>query len=98
MKTIPLTKLKKQYEYSCNEYVKKFSNKQGYEFTDWVSNDVGGIAVFIEQYFFNFSDIIYDINNKCPKGKIFEWQDYNVEIEDKWINYRSFVKGFRHEK
>jgi hypothetical protein len=96
MKTIPRVKLQKQYEFSCNEYVKKFSNKHGYEFSGWVGEEVGGIAVFIEQYFFNISDIVYDINHMVAKGKIIEWQEYNLQNTES-INFRSFIKGYRHE-
>ena len=95
MKTIPQTRLKKQYIFVCNEYVKKFVNKHGYEFTGWVSDEVGGLTSFIDQYFFCISDIIYDISHRCPKGKIFEWQDYNLKHPEDYMNYHSFVKGLK---
>jgi hypothetical protein len=98
MKTAKLQKLKEQYEFVCNEYVQKFCNKQGIEFDGWVGNEIGGIASFISQYFFNFSDIVWDVNSKQPKGLILKWQDdcvNHVENLGKSINYFSYSKGIR---
>lgn len=74
-----LDRLKQNYELACDAYITAFVYKHGYEFTGWVADQVGGIAEFIEQYFFNMEDIRYDIDNKLPKDKIFEWQDYGIE-------------------
>jgi hypothetical protein len=99
IKTIPLSKLKKQYVFVCNEYINKFINKQGYDFSGWVGDDVGGVACFVEQYFFSLDDIVYDINNKCEKGLIFAWQEHNLEVgSDKAINYYSYSRGLRMAK
>mgnify|MGYP003546148136 FL=1 len=46
--------LKKQYEQAVNRYIEKFVKKHGYQFTYWVSDEVGETACFIEQYYFNF--------------------------------------------
>ena len=85
-------KLQKDYEAACNAYIKAFEKKQGYKFDGWVADDVGGIAGFIEQYYFNIHDIVWDINSKCKKGLIFEWQDETLEHN---INYYSYSKGLR---
>lgn len=97
MKTIQLSKLKEQYKFVCEQYLQKFINKHGYEFSGWIpSDEVGGIAAFIEQYFFNMDDIIYDINNKLPKDMIFRWQDDNLEAGyDNMINLHAYSKGMR---
>lgn len=71
-----------EFEVVCNKYINVFSKKHDIEFTGWVADEIGEIAVFIEQYFFNFKDIRYDIDNNCPKGAIFEWQEFCVENED----------------
>lgn len=92
--TVP-SKLKKRYEDVCNEYLQLFIKKHGYEFSFWVGDDVGDCACFIDQYFFSFSDIAYDINTKCKKGLIFEWHDYNLELGENAINYYSYSKGLR---
>jgi hypothetical protein len=101
MKTLPLSKLKAHYEYVCAEYVFKFCNKQGLEFDGWVGDDVGGVAA-CGDYFFNLSDIVLDINNKCRKGLILDWQNDSVEAHmgnpsAESINYYSYSKGLRYE-
>lgn len=96
MKTIQLSKLKEQYKFVCEQYLQKFINKHNYEFTGWIGDEVGGIAVFIEQYFFNMDDIIYDVNNKLPKDMVFRWQDDNLEAGyDSMINLHAYSKGMR---
>lgn len=107
-KKTKIEELNIQYDTVCNEYLKLFCKKQGIDIGDtfWIADRVGEIVCIIEQYFFNLSDIKYDLNNKCPKGLIFEWQDYELEYhfkrekegkEDKKVNYESYTKGFRHE-
>lgn len=94
--------LKVQYETICNEYVNRFSEKHDIEFDGWVGSDVGGIASFSSQYFFNISDIVFDINTNQPVGLILHWQDdgtdYNM-FNDKteYINYKSYTMGLRYE-
>lgn len=95
-----MNKLKEDYEIACNNYIKEFVKKQKYKFDYWIADEVGGIASFIEQYYFNFSDIKYDIDNNIKKGVIFEWQDSYVDNYDynnnistiKKINYKNFCK------
>ena len=94
--------LKKQYEIAVNAYIEKFVKKHGYKFTYWVSDEVGETACFIEQYFFNFTDIKYDIDNKVEKGLIFSHQDDSVNHyfkvdKDEIINFRSYAMGLRYE-
>jgi hypothetical protein len=98
-----ITQLKKQYELTCSEYVEKFSRKQGIKFNYWVSDNIGGIACFIDQYFFSFNDIRIDMEAKQPKGLIIEWNDAIIDYHSKnnkqasYINYGSYIKGFRFE-
>ena len=97
MKTIQLAKLKQRYEFVCDQYLHKFINKQGYEFSGWIPSDqIGSMACFIEQYFFNMEDIICDINNKLPKDMIFKWNDDNLEAGyDNTISLHAYSKGMR---
>ena len=94
MKTIKLALLKSMYETACNQYVQKFANKQGIEFDGWVGDEVGGLAAFNCEYFFNISEIVLDINTKQPKCAILNWQNDNVEFDQK-INYKSYTMGLR---
>ena len=86
--------LKKQYEFVCNEYVTKFCNKQEMDFIGWVADIVGGIAC-CNDFYFNFQDIVWDINSKQPKGAIVDWYYENLETPEKSINYFSYTKGLR---
>lgn len=95
--------LKAQYEYCCNEYVKQFAAKQAVDFEGWVGFEIGGVACFNGQYFFNLSDIIIDINTKQKKGLIIKWQDESVEHASNGgyfdsMNYFSYTKGLRFDQ
>jgi hypothetical protein len=97
-KTLKLKELQRQYEFICNEYVRKFCNKQGMQPSFWVANLVGDIVCIDEYYFFNFSDIVLDINSKQPKGAILEWYDDNEAQRSEGkgiINYYSYALGLR---
>lgn len=82
------------YNLLCNEYIRKFEKKHDLSCDGWVGGTIGGIAEFINQYFFNLDDIVYDINNNLPKDMITDWQDHCLEY-DVTINYRSYSKGLR---
>ena len=102
-KTKKLSELNKQWDFVCNEWVRKFCNKQSISFDGWLGNEVGGIASFACQYYFNLSDIILDINTKQPKGLILNWQndgvDFNMFNEHpQHINYKSYTMGLRYEQ
>jgi hypothetical protein len=74
------------YEKSCNLLVIKFCQKQGLTFEYWVADRVGEI-VLCSDFFFNLSDIVFDLKTKQPKGKIIEWYD-----ADSKMNYQTFLK------
>jgi hypothetical protein len=87
-------KIRLKYESICHTYIDIFVKKHGYEFSHWIADEIGDVACFIEQYFFNFNDIRYDIDNNIPKGRIFEWQNYCSEQKpfDSIINYQNYLK------
>lgn len=94
VKDISTKELDVQYKIIINEYLRRFVLRHGYKFAGWVGGDIGGIAEFINQYFFDIADIIYDLNNKLPKNTIFEWQDYVVEGGN-IITLHAYSKGVR---
>ncbi len=97
-KTKLLTGLEIEFNVVVEKYINKFVKKHGYEFSNWVSDEIGSIACFIDQYFFNFDDIRYDIDNNIKKELIFRWQDDGVEDGGKNnINFKSYIKGLRYE-
>lgn len=86
-----IDKLKKDYESSCNEYLKQFCKKQGFQDDGWVNNDVGGIAM-CSDFFFNLHDIIWDINSGQKKGFIVQWYDYSLNDPKNYVNYTTYTK------
>lgn len=89
--------IREAYEKACNEYVKKFAQKQGIEFEFWVSDRVGETACFSSHHAFNMPELIYDIDSNQPKGLIMEWHEKSLENQgEKWINYFSYCLGFRY--
>lgn len=94
MGTMKIKQLKETYDFACNEYVKKFCNKQEMTNEGWVNDDVGGIAL-CSDFYFNLHDIVWDINSKQPKGQIIDWYYENLDNPEKSINYYSYTKGLR---
>jgi hypothetical protein len=100
-----IKQLNNQYESICNQWIEKFCTKQDLDFDGWIADEVGGIASFACQYFFNLSDIILDLITKQPKGLIISWQIEDVDfymsqykedldfIFNININFRSNVMG-----
>jgi len=94
MGTIKLNKLKRQYEFVCNEYIDAFIKKQSMSFNGWVGDTIGCIAL-CNDFYFNFQDIVWDINSKQPKGLIIDWYYESLDTPEKSINYFSYTKGAR---
>ena len=91
--------LKEKYENVVDEYVKRFENKHDLILEFWVNNDSTGVACFGDIYYFTISDIIYDINNKLPKGLILKWIEDSVDFYEQKgqsINLHSYFKGLRY--
>lgn len=94
------------YKIICNEYVRKFAKKQGLRFEYWIADNVGETACFNADCSFNFSDIVYDIDTRQPKGLIIKWQNESIEHYVKYketydyanINYYSYSKGLRFKE
>ena len=95
-----MKKLKERYEAIVDEYIRLFEKKHGLKLEFWVADDNTGVACFGDIYFFNISDIMYDINNKLPKNLIIQWLEDNVKYHDRkgqYINLHSYFKGMRFE-
>lgn len=96
--------IRKRYEDAVHEYCQAFCEKHEYQYDpdDWVGNDIGGI-VAIGDYFVNFNDIRYDIDNDVPEDKFLHWYDYSLEIamlddgsgKMRNVNYKHWLMGAR---
>lgn len=92
-----MTNLRKTLEAALKEYIRRFEKKHGLSFEHAVSDDLTGVICFGDVFFFHISDIIYDIDNKLPKGLIIDWLYSNLDNQDRYINLHSYAKGLRHE-
>ena len=93
-----IEKLHKKYVAVCNEYIENFCKKHDCYFEFWVADEVGGVASFGDINYFNFGDIVYDLNTDQPKGQIFTWSAESIDNPKKSINYFSYCLGLRHEQ
>lgn len=93
-----MMELDKRYKEVCNDYLKRFCEKHemNLEPNPWVGDCVGEVAM-IGDYFFNFDDIRYDLDNDCEDEAILEWYDYDLRLAElgceRRINFKSWVKG-----
>lgn len=90
-----MNKLKTNYEAACMAYINEFAQKQNLEFTEWLGDEVGIVAIFEEEIILNFSDIVHDIDNEVQPRLIIKWNYDSMENHTKRINYKSFCMGLR---
>ena len=76
-----------RYTNIVKSYIHAFEKKQNTNFEYWMCDIVGGHAI-IGDVVLDFIDIVYDIDNKIEKGKIFEWSS-------KYLYEEGFVMGYR---
>ncbi len=93
-----------RYALAVKDYVQMFCDKQELQFDGWVGGDIGGVASFIGEYFFNIGDITFDIDNGCPPGLILNWQLEGIEAHllnpsvTSFMNYKSYSMGLRYNQ
>ena len=91
-------KLKTKYEKIVNEYLQIFIEKQGFyaENCYWIADRVGEILCVNEQYYFNFDEIRFDVDNDVKEGLILKWQDESLDNYFKKkkykVNYENYLK------
>lgn len=81
-------------------YIRKFEEVHGVRVEYAVGDDLLGIFE-VSDAFIRLDDIVYDIDNKCSVGLIFEWywaglEAYELKSEQK-INLQSYAMGARFE-
>ena len=91
-------KLKNKYEKIVNEYLLAFVEKQDLDIENcyWVADRVGEILSVNEQYYFNFDDIRFDVDNNVEAGAILKWHDESLDNYFKKrkykVNYENYLK------
>ena len=83
--------MKKQLEKVLKQYIKEFEKKQDLTFEFAVGDNLMEVISFGYVYFFNMSDIIYDIDNNIKENIIVDWCEYTIQEKD-YINYRTYLK------
>lgn len=83
--------MKKQLEKVLKQYIKEFENKQDLTFEFAVDDNLMEVISFGSVYFFNMSDIIYDVDNAIKENTIIEWLEYTLQEKD-YINYITYLK------
>ncbi len=90
--------VRSQYEDACNEYLRLFCEKHGFDFEvakdSWVTNDVGGI-VMCGDCFIDMATIRTDIDNDAPEDEFLKWYDYSVECGSLGISSCNFHSWLR---
>ena len=91
-----MQELKKEFESIVEKYITIFCEKQDIDKKGlyWINGDIGGVFE-VSDCFFDFLDIIRDIDTNQPKGFIFNWYNENNYLNNKIINYHSYIKGLR---
>lgn len=77
----------KSWEYATKNLAEYFSARyfgNGAEMY-WVADDIAGV-LFINDYFFNLSDMVDFIRYDYSKEKMFEYYEYSLECSDKKEN------------
>ena len=85
-----LEKIKKQYESAVAAYIKEFCKKQECDLEYWVADQIGGIACFGDVLYFNFVDILFDINTNQPKNQIINWLYESIDDVENSMSYYSY--------
>ena len=82
-----------RYYTSCNNLLSLFCEKQGFSMSDtyWIADRIGEVAD-CASFCFSMEDIITDLEEDAPPGKILEWYDKLEELGYK-VNYRHWLHG-----
>ena len=87
--------MRKELDKIIKKYISEFEKKHDLLFEFAVNDDLLDVLSFGYVYYYNTSDVVYDIDNNLPKGQIIEWLESNLENEQ-FINLKSYSKGLRH--
>ena len=90
--------LKTKYNKIVEQYLIAFVEKQELDIENcyWVADRIGEMLSVNEQYYFNFDDIRFDVDNNIKAGTILEWQQESIDNYSKKkkykINYENYLK------
>ena len=90
--------LKENYEKACNEYLKAFCEKHGFDFQDsyWIGDRIGEIAD-VCSYCVDMQTIVDDINFYAPEDGFLKWYEYTLDMRllgaGTTPNFRSWIRN-----
>jgi hypothetical protein len=92
-----MEKIKKNYEKSCNQYLRAFCEKHEFDYDDdaWVAGNVGGVAN-VADYFVDMETIRTDIDCDAPEDEFVKYQDYCLRascLDVSVPNFHAWLKG-----
>ena len=94
-------KLRKKLEETLMAYIRLFEEKHELDLQYIVNDDIMGVLDFGDVYFFNTTDVVYDIDHDLPKGLILQWAEDSIDDSKnparQTINLLSYAMGLRFE-
>lgn len=82
-------------------YIQMFEDKHELDLQYIVNDDIMGVLDFGDVYFFNTTDVVYDIDHDLPKGLILQWAEDSIDDSKnparQTINLLSYAMGLRFE-
>ena len=91
--------VKRKYEDACNDYLKLFCEKHGFDYDDavnsWVGGEAGGTCLLADLAV-SFDEMKVDIDNDAPKDEYWLYYDYSLEAHELGFNcpnYKSWLRG-----
>ena len=91
--------VKRKYEDACNDYLKLFCEKHGFDYDEaansWVANVVGDCCL-LGDYYVPFDDMKTDIDMDATKDEYWLYYDYSLEAHELGFicpNYVNWLRG-----
>lgn len=86
-------KLKSQFKKVADAYIKKFCEKQGFDYRD-VHNIAGTYEIIsVSDFHFSLDNIRLDIDDNRKKGEILKWHDECIDgLEINYYSYKHLIK------
>lgn len=80
------------------EYQKRFIDSYGFDKIDsyWI-----GHVLFVADYFFDFYDVVYAVDNDINETKLFNWYNYILTLGEHSLGnvcLENYIKGIRPYK
>ena len=82
-----------RYHAACNNLLRLFCQKQGFSMADtyWIAGRIGEVAD-CAGFCFSMDDIITDLEEDAPPGKILQWYNRLEELGYR-VSYHSWLHG-----